>query len=134
MEKMTDMRSTTIIYSGYWNFGLALLFIYPPLYRMGLNLSQPVWGWLLSGFLLFTSAVLIIGGRDMGRYGSIIVHEAFLRFIAAAVLIPAALFYDYGWLALFGGCTDALWGIAYLRIVPGQTGRSLADLILDRGR
>ena len=126
------MRSKLIILSGIWNLGLALFLVYPPLYRPGLNLSQPLWGWLLSGFLLFTSAVLIIGGRDVGKYGSILVHEGFLRFIAAALLIPAGLLYGYGWLALVVGVTDALWGIAYWTVVPRQTGRSLADLVFDR--
>jgi len=131
MEKGHNMRSKLIILSGVWNLGLALFLVYPPLYRPALNLSQPLWGWLLSGFLLYTSAVLIIGGRDVGKYGSIVVHEAFLRFIAAVLLIPAALFYGYGWLALVVGVTDALWGIAYLTIVPRQTGRTLADLVFD---
>ncbi len=75
---------------------------------------------------------IITCGRDVGKYGSVVVHEAFLRFIAAVLLIPAALLYGYGWLALVGGITDALWGIAYLTIVPRQTGRSLADLVFDR--
>jgi len=126
------MRSKLIILSGFWNLGLALIFVYPPLYRPALNLSQPLWGWLLSAFLLYTSALLIISGRDVGKYGSIVVHEAFLRFIAAGLLIPAALLYGYGWLALLGGVTDALWGAAYLTIVPRQTARSLADLVFDR--
>ena len=126
------MQSKLVILSGIWNIGLAALLIYPPLYRLGLNLTQPLWGWLLSGFLLFTSAVLIIGGRDVKKYGSILVHEAFLRFIAAALLIPAALLYDYGWLALFGGVTDTLWGIALVTSVPRLTGRSFTDLVFDR--
>ena len=126
------MKSKLVILSGIWNLGLAGLFIYPPLYRLGLNLTQPLWGWLLSGFLLFTSAVLIIGGRDVGKYGSILIYEAFLRFIAAVLLIPAALFYDFGWLALFGGVMDALWGIALVTTVPRLSGRSFVDLVLDR--
>jgi hypothetical protein len=126
------MKSKLIILSGIWNLGLAAVFLYPPLYRLGLNLIQPLWGWLLSGFLLFTSAVLIIGGRDVKKYGSILVHEAFLRFIAAALLIPAALFFNYGWLALFGGVTDTLWGIALVLTVPRLSGRTFVDLVLDR--
>jgi len=126
------MRSKLIILSGFWNLGLALIFVYPPLYRPALNLSQPLWGWMLSGFLLYTSALLIISGRDVGKYGSIVIYEAFLRFIAAVLLIPAALLYGYGWLALFGGVTDALWGIAFLTILPRQSGRSFADLVFAR--
>ena len=96
-------------------------------------MSQPLWGWLLCGFLLYTAAVLIIGGQDIGKYGSLVVHERLLRFIAAALLIPAALFYGYGWLALVTGITDAVWGIVYWTVVPRQTGRSLINLIFDRG-
>ena len=126
------MKSKLVIFSGIWNLVLAGLFLYPPLYRLGLNLTQPLWGWLLSGFLLFTSAVLIIGGRDLGKYGSILLHEAFLRFIAAMLLIPAALFYGFGWLALFGGITDALWGITLVVTVPRLSKRTFVDLVLDR--
>jgi hypothetical protein len=44
----------------------------------------------------------------------------------------AALFYDYGWLALFGGVTVTLWGIALLLTVPRLTSRSFVDLVFDR--
>jgi hypothetical protein len=87
---------------------------------------------LLSGFLLYTSATLIIGGRDVGKYASILIHEGLLRFIAAALLIPAALLYGYGWLALFAGVTDTLWGIALLTVVLRLTARSFVDLVFDR--
>ena len=126
------MRSNVIIYSGYWNIGLAATLICPAFYlALGLNITQPVWGWVISGFLLYTSATLIIGGRDLQKYGSIIIYEAALRFIAALLLIPAGLFYDYGFISAFLGFTDALWGVLYLQVVPKETGRSLKQLLQD---
>ena len=127
------MRSNLIIYSGYWNIGLAATLLCPPFYQfLGINLNQAIWGWVIAGFLLYTSATLIISGRDINKYGCIIIYEAFLRFVAAALLIPAGLFYDYGFISAFLGFTDALWGIAYLKIVPSATGRSLSQLLLDK--
>jgi hypothetical protein len=77
--------------SGFWNLALASTLLYPPLYRtLGLNLTQPVWGWLIAGFLLYTSATLILGSRDLRIFGGIILWEGLLRFLGAAILIPAA--------------------------------------------
>lgn len=129
------MRSNLIIYSGYWNIGLAATLLCPPFYHfLGMNINQAVWGWIISGFLLYTSATLIIGGRNLNRYGSIIVYEALLRFIAAVLLIPAGLFFEYGYITAFVGFTDALWGIAYLKIVPASTGLTLNQLLLDKAQ
>jgi len=126
------MRSNLAIYSGIWNIGLAAFMLYPPLYHaFGMNLTQPLWGWLIAGFLLYTAATLIIGGRNIERYGSIIIHEALLRFIAAVLVIPAGLFFDYGWILVLLGIGDAAWGVVYLKSVPKQTGRSLMALLLD---
>lgn len=127
------MRSNLIIYSGYWNIGLATTLLCPPFYLfLGMNINQPVWGWVISGFLLYTSATLIIGGRDVNKYGSLIVYEALLRFIASALLIPAGLLYDYGAVTAFVGFTDALWGIVYLKTVPAITERNFSQLLLDK--
>ena len=127
------MRSKLIIYSGFWNIGLAGTLLCPDFYHwLGLNINQAVWGWVLSGFLLYTAAMLIISGRDIQKYGSIIIYEAGLRFIAAALLVPAGLFYDYGYITAFLGFTDAIWGVVYLKTVPVATGRSLKQLLLDQ--
>lgn len=41
-----------IFWSDIYNVGLALFLPWPPLYRTpGLNISSPVWGWLIAGFL-----------------------------------------------------------------------------------
>ena len=126
------MRSHLIIYSGFWNIGLAAFMLYPPFYHaLGMNLTQPLWGWLIAGFLLYTAATLIISGRDIQRHGSIIIYEALLRFIAAALVIPAGLFFDYGWILILLGIGDAAWGVVYLKTVPDRTGRSITALMLD---
>ena len=44
----------------------------------------------------------------------------------------AALFYGFGWQALFGGVTVTLWGIALVTTVPRLSGRTFTDLVLDR--
>ncbi|BCG63055.1 MAG: hypothetical protein methR_P0744 [Methyloprofundus sp.] len=126
------MRANIIIYSGYWNIGLAATLICPAFYHaLGMNISQPVWGWVIAGFLLYTAATLIISGRTVDKYASIVIYEAGLRFIAAILLVPAGLFYDYGFITAFLGVTDAVWGVVYLQLVPKLTGRSLKQLLLD---
>ena len=53
-------------WTGVYNAGLAVFLLFPPLYRgVGLNICDPVWGWLIAGFLAFTSAVLILSSRDL---------------------------------------------------------------------
>ena len=127
------MRSNIIIYSGLWNIALAAILLCPAFYlALGMNINQPVWGWVISGFLLYTAATLIISGRDIQKYASIVIYEAGLRFIAAALLIPAGLFYDYGYISAFLGLTDAIWGAVYLQRIPILTGRSLKQLLLDQ--
>jgi hypothetical protein len=128
------MRSRVIIYSGWWNIGLSGMLSFPPLYRgLGLNLLQKGWGWLIAGFLLYTAATLILGGRDIIKFGGIILYEGLLRFLAAALLIPAGIHYGYGWLAVAAGITDALWASAYFVIVPKRTRISVRHLLAGRG-
>lgn len=127
------MKSNVVIISGIWNFLLALAFIYPPFYHtLAVDLQQPSWGWLISAFLLYTAMVLIIGGNDVKRYGSIIVYEALLRFIAASILIHAGLFLNYGLILVLGGCVDILWGISYFIIIPRATQLSIKSLLLNK--
>ncbi len=126
------MRSNVVIASGIWNLGLGLMMFVPPLYRaLGLHLVQPGWGFLIGALLLFTAAVLVLAGKDVVRYGAIIVFEAGTRFLAAVILIPAGLLYGYGWLAVFAGVTDIMWGVAYLVIVQRVTGRSISELCAE---
>ena len=77
-----------VYYTGIYNIFLSLFLVYPPLYRLfGLNISQPVWGWVLSAFLGFTAATLIIASRDIQGKASIIYWEAMLRFAALSMLL-----------------------------------------------
>lgn len=126
------MRSKVVIASGIWNLGLGIMMFVPPLYRaLGLRLDQAGWGFLIGALLLFTAAVLVLAGKDVVRYGAVIVFEAGTRFLAAVILIPAGLLYGYGWLAVFAGVTDILWGVAYLVIVQRVTGRSISQLCAE---
>jgi hypothetical protein len=127
------MDSRIVRASGFWNLGLAFTLMVPPLYPvLGLSRIGPVWGWLIAGFLLYTSATLIIGSRDVRTFGGIILHEGLLRFLGAAILIPAGLFFGYGWLAAFAGAADLVWGVLFFAIVPRRAGLGVVPLLMGR--
>jgi hypothetical protein len=119
--------------SGFWNLALASTLLYPPLYRtLGLNLTQPVWGWLIAGFLLYTSATLILGSRDLRIFGGIILWEGLLRFLAASILVPAGTFYGYGAITALVGLADLAWGVVFFVVVPRRTGLTIRELLIGR--
>lgn len=65
--------SRFVFWSGVYNAGLAVFLLFPPAYRtLGLNVPAPLWGWLVGGFLGFTSAVLILASRDLRRRASLV--------------------------------------------------------------
>jgi hypothetical protein len=121
------MKSNLVRLSGIWNLGLAAAMIYPPL--LGLSL-KPVWAWLIAAFLVYTASTLILGAGNVPRYAPIILYEGLLRFAAAALLIPAGLLFGYGPLVAAVGAIDAIWGLTYFLIVPRQTGKPIAQLLL----
>jgi len=121
------MKSNVIRLSGIWNLALAATMIYPPL--LGISL-KPDWAWLIAAFLVYTALTLILGGGDGPRYAPIVLYEGLLRFAAAALLVPAGLFFGYGPLLAAAGAIDAIWGLAYFLIVPRQTGKPLTQLLL----
>jgi hypothetical protein len=87
---MPFQLATFAFWSGVYNAGLALVLLFPAAYPMfGLNICSPVWAWLISGFLGFTSAVLILSSRDLPARASFVYWEALLRYVAALVLSPA---------------------------------------------
>jgi hypothetical protein len=123
-----------VFWSGVYNAGLAGVLLCPPVYRtLGLNICSPVWGWLIAGFLAFTSAVLILSSRDLTARASLVYWEAPLRYVAAVVLIPAGLFGDIGIVAALLGLGDLLIGVVYTFGLPKELGLSHADLAFDRG-
>ena len=86
MARMTAF----VFWSGIYNAGLAVLLLFPSAYRsLGLNICDPLWGWLIASFLAFTSVVLILAARDLGRRASFVYWESFLRYAAALLAIPA---------------------------------------------
>mgnify|MGYP000131903035 CR=1 FL=1 len=122
-------RSSLIKFSGYSNIGLAIALAAVPLHPL-LGIEIPtVWAVLLGALLLYTASTLIIGSSDLQRFGSIIIHEAMLRFAAAALLIYAAVYVEgFGPMILLGGITDAFWGLVYLVVVPKATHMSIGEL------
>jgi hypothetical protein len=125
--------SSFVHWSGVYNAGLALLLLFPPLYRaLGLNICAPIWGWLIAGFLAFTSAVLILASRDLRRRASLVYWESLLRYAAALLLIPAGLFGDLGLIAVPMGLGDLAIGLVYMFGLPKELGLSHSALLCDR--
>jgi len=126
------MRSF-VFWSGVYNAGLAVVLLLPPVYRaLGLNICSPIWGWLIAGFLGFTSAVLILASRDLRQRASLVYWESLLRYVAALVLIPAGLFGDIGWIAALLGLGDLAIGLVYMFGLPAELGVSHRALLADR--
>ena len=125
----TIIKSSIIKFSGFCNIGLALSLAIVPLHPL-LGIEIPaVWAILLGALLMYTASTLIIGSSDLNRYGSVIIHEAMLRFAAAGLLIYAALFIEgFGPMILLAGISDAMWGLVYLVIVPKATHMSIGEL------
>ena len=71
-------------------------------------------GWLLGGFLAYTSVVLILSSRDLQRRASLVYWESFLRYSTALLVIPAGLFGDLGLLAVPMGLVDIIIGLVYM--------------------
>jgi len=121
-----------IFWSGVYNAGLAIFLLFPPLYReLGMNICDPVWGWLIAGFLGFTSAVLILASRDLRRRATFVYWESLLRYIAALVLIPAGLFSDLGLITVPLGLGDLAIGLVYMFGLPKELGVSHRALLTD---
>lgn len=134
MEIFMKINMRAFVYwSGVYNAGLALFLLFPPLYRaLGLNIPAPLWGWLLAGFLGYTSAVLILASRDLHRRASMVYWESLLRYIAALLLIPAGLFGDLGLIAAPLGLGDLVIGLVYMYGLPKELAVSHRDLLCDR--
>ena len=106
MARMTAF----VFWSGVYNAGLALLLLFPSAYRsLGLNICDPLWGWLIASFLAFTSVVLILAARDLGRRASFVYWEA------------AGM-----------GLGDLAIGLVYMFGLPRVLGVSHSDLLFDR--
>jgi hypothetical protein len=122
-----------IFWTGVYNAGLALTLTCPPVYRwLGLNVPAPLWGWLVAGFLAFTSAVLILASRDLRRRAAFVYWESILRYVAALLLIPAGLFGDLGLIAVPLGLGDLAIGLVYMFGLPKEFGVSHCALFCDR--
>ena len=130
---MPFSMQTFVFRSGVYNAGLALFLLFPPLYRaLGLNICAPLWGWLIAGFLAFTSAVLILASRDLRRRASMVYWESLLRYIAALLLIPAGLFGDLGLIAVPLGLGDLAIGLVYMFGLPAELSVTHQALLADR--
>ncbi|MGD9658541.1 MAG: hypothetical protein AB7U61_13060 [Methylocystis sp.] len=125
--------SAFVFWSGVYNAILALSLTFPPIYRsIGVNICSPIWGWLIAGFLAYTSVVLIFASRDLAGRGALVYWESLLRYVAALVLIPAGLFGDIGVTAALLGLGDLIIGLVYMFGLPLALGVSHRALLLDR--
>lgn len=121
-----------VFWSGVYNVGLALTLTFPPFYRaLGLNVPTPFWGWLTASFLAYTGAALILASRNLRRRASFVYWEAFLRYLAALLLVPAGLFGDLGLIAAPLGLVDLLIGLAFMFGLPREFGVSHEALLRD---
>lgn len=131
---MPFKMSAFVFWSGVYNAGLALFLCFPALYRaIGVNLCSPVWGWLIAGFLAYTSVVLMYASRDLAPRAGLVYWESLLRYVAAIVLIPAGLFGDVGFPATLLGLGDLVIGLVYAFGLVKEFGRSHQELLFDRG-
>ena len=122
-----------VFYTGIYNSGLALLLLCPPAYQfLGLNIEQPIWGWVIAAFLAFTAGTLILCSRNIKGRAAIVYHEALLRFAAAGLLIPFGIFGDIGLIASAMGLGDAIIGYYYMTGLTKSLGASHQQLFLDR--
>ena len=120
-------------WTGIYNAVIAIFLLFPTLYQgVGLNICDPVWGWLIAGFLLFCAAVLILSSRNLRQRAAFLYYESLLRYIAAVVLVSAGLFGDVGLIAVPLGLCDLAIGLAYMFGLPKELGVSHADLLRDR--
>jgi len=129
---MQFKMASFVFWSGVYNAGLTLFLLFPPIYRaMGLNICSPLWGWLIAGFLAFTSVVLIHSSRDLLHRASLVYWEALLRYVAALLLIPAGLFGDIGIVAALLGLGDLAIGLTYMFGLPKELAVSHHALLFD---
>ena len=127
MARMTAF----VFWSGIYNAGLALLLLFPSAYRsLGLNICDPLWGWLIASFLAFTSVVLILAARDLGRRASFVYWESFCVTRRHCWLSPQ-VFGDTGLLAFGMGLGDLAIGLVYMFGLPRALGVSHSDLLFD---
>ena len=122
-----------IFWTGVFNAGLALTLTFPSIYRwLGLNVPTPLWGWLVAGFLAYTSVALILASRNLRPRASFVYWESILHYIAALLLIPAGLFGDLGLIAVPLGLGDLAIGLTYMFGLPKELGLSHSALLCDR--
>jgi hypothetical protein len=104
-----------VFWTGVYNAGLALFLLFPSLYgAVGMNICNPVWGWLIAGFLGFTSVVLILASRKLHQRAVFVYWESLLRYIAALVLVPAGIWGDVGLIVVPLGLGDLTIGLVYM--------------------
>ncbi len=120
-----------VFLAGLWNLLLGAGLLSPALHgAIGMRIPHPFWGWLLFAFLSYTGVVLVMASRDLPRRAPLVYWEAFLRYVAAALLLtvgPDVI----GWPAWFIGLTDLAWGLTFTIGLPRALDISHSKLLLD---
>lgn len=130
---MKSFMARFVFWTGVYNIGLALILALPPINRaFGLHLPTPLVGWMLGGFLAYTSAALILASRDLRSRASFVYWEAFLRYSTALLVIPAGLFGDIGLVAAPMGVVDSIIGLIYTFGLTKELGVSHRVLFWDQ--
>ena len=87
---------------------------------------------MITGFLWFTTAALLISSRDIKHYASIIYYEAYLRFFAATVLLVAVYRYDFGIVLGIAAVGDIIIGVYYIVALKIETPFGHQQLLTNR--
>lgn len=125
--------SKFVYWGGIYNLILAAGMAIPAVHHfLGINISDPVLGQMISGFLLFSAIAQLFGSRDLRTYGWLIFWEGILRWIAAALLIPYGFFGHLGGMAGVLGLGDFLIGFVFLFILPNVIGKRPAELLAGK--
>ncbi|CAM4526501.1 hypothetical protein [Corallococcus exiguus] len=125
--------SRFVFWTGIYNAVLAASLLFPPMYRaIGLNIPAPIWGWLFSAFLAYTSLVLIYASKDLHRCAPLVYWEALLRYAAGLLLIAGGLFGNLGLTAAAVGTADLFIGLVYMFGLPHELEVSHSALLLDK--
>lgn len=130
-------QSGLIRSSGQANFiavvALLVFAAFHPLMGFEIHFAWSALMMLAAALLTYASVTVIVASRDLDRYGSLLIYDAFLRFAAAGILMVTSYFVGlYGVPLLIAGLSDLLWGLAYCVIVPQATGRSVRQLLAAR--
>ena len=119
--------------SGYWNILLALAMLQAGF--AGLKQTDKATSYfhfMLSGFLGFTAATLILSARSLENRAPIVFWEGMLRIAAAVILLTIGRTVLGNGKASFLAATDLAWAAVYQAGLMYAFGKSYWQLLCDQ--